>query len=470
MAWAGVGGAALALVGCGEEEVQQQQSVEQPVLEQQQSVQDQPQAVQAEQPEQPEQPQPEPIEQQQAQQAPPEQQVQQRVQQQAQVEEQERQAEAQPAPAGDGRRLLVSELPDVVYELEHPAFDPIDGARVEYGEIDGAGYRVELPDRWNGDLVLWAHGFRGLDESGSGFSRRLTFDEIPARELIIGQGFGWATSTYRANGYVPGVGVDDLLRVKDRVAELVRPPRRTFIAGGSMGGATAQLMAQEFPEEVDTALAFCGALGNVWVADYISAWHALAHWLIGEPPSQLDVLGMLQWSRALGNWDAGSLRLTDQGQQFMALIKDFTGGDRWGFEQGFRQQWAVSFALGAVIWPSIVGQGPLAASALVSPAADQPPVDTTDHVYSASPEAGIDLERLNAEVIRTVSPAERRLDPGVGVPTGELRVPLLALKTTGDLFTPIPPRPRLSEAGGRVLVVAEPGHPDGAAGGALHVF
>ena len=29
------------------------------------------------------------------------------------------------------------------------------------------------------------------------------------------------------------------------------------------------------------------------------------------------------------------------------------------------------------------------------------------------------------------------MDPGVGVPTGELQVPMLAMKTTGDLFTPI---------------------------------
>jgi len=125
------------------------------------------------------------------------------------------------------------------HELQDPTFEPISGSRVDYGEIDGAGYRIELPEEWNGELVLWAHGFRGLDDEGTGFSRRLTFDDIPARDVIIGQGFGWATSTYRVNGYVPGVGVDDLLRVKDRVAELARPPRRTYIAGGSMGGATA---------------------------------------------------------------------------------------------------------------------------------------------------------------------------------------------------------------------------------------
>ena len=133
------------------------------------------------------------------------------------------------------RRLLVPKVVGDGYELEDPDFAPIDGARADFGEIEGTGYRIELPEQWNGELVLWAHGFRGLNDEGTGFSRRLTFDEIPARDVIIGQGYGWATSTYRVNGYVPGIGVDDLLRVKDRVAEIARPARSTYIAGGSMG-------------------------------------------------------------------------------------------------------------------------------------------------------------------------------------------------------------------------------------------
>ena len=349
------------------------------------------------------------------------------------------QEEREPAPAEPPaeRRLLVPNVLTGDVELEDPAFDPIPGARVDYGEIDGAGYRIELPEVWNGELVLWAHGFRGLDEDGTGFSRRLTFDDIPARDVIIGQGYGWATSTYRVNGYVPGVGVDDLLRVKDRVAELARPPRRTYIAGGSMGGATAQLMAQEFPEEIAAALAFCPAMGNVWVVDYIVAWHALAHWLIGDAPPQLDVEGMLEWAAALGTSDDTGLSLTPLGEQFAALIKDFTGGERWGFDDGLRQQWNVAFGLGVTIWPDAVDIGSVAPGEVIAVSPELPPADTREHIYSADPAAGIDLQRLNEEVIRFASDSDRRHDPGVGIPTGELRVPLLAIKTTGDLFTPI---------------------------------
>ncbi len=441
------GAVAIALVGCGDDQ-RTEQSQPQPA---QATEQQQPQAVhqQADQRAAPTQAesQPEPTEQ--AQQV---QQVEQQGHQDAgedtvaaaqtqrqtatQSEPQLAAEPPQPEPPAE-RRLLV---PDVVVgdvELQDPAFDPVAGARADYGEIDGAGYRIELPEQWNGELVLWAHGFRGLNEEGTGFSRRLTFDEIPARDVIIGQGYGWATSTYRVNGYVPGVGVDDLLRLKDRVAEVARPPRRTYVAGGSMGGATAQLMAQEFPDEIAAALAFCPAIGNVWVIDYTVAWHALAHWLIGDVPQEMDVTGMLGWAGALGTSDDNGLYLTPAGEQFAALIKDFTGGERWGFDEGLRQQWNIAFSLGVTFWPSVIDQVPLPTGAVIAVADDLPPADTREHIYSADPTAGIDLQRLNEEIIRVAADPDRRHDPGVGIPTGELRAPMLAMKTTGDLFTPI---------------------------------
>ena len=515
---AGTGAAALTLIGCGEDGSAPQP---QPVLEQQpvqqvQQIQQQEVAQPALQPAQEEQP--EVVQEQGAvQRAQVVEEARRRRQAQqtrhaAPVVQHEREAQqsepAQPEPPAE-RRLLVSDVPAGDYELQDPAFDPIAGARVDFGDIEGAGYRIELPEQWNGELVLWAHGFRGLNDEGTGFSRRLTFDDIPARDAIIGQGYGWATSTYRANGYVPGIGVDDLLRVKDQVAQIARPPRRTYIAGGSMGGATAQLMAQEFPEEIAAALAFCPAMGNVWVVDYTVAWHALAHWLIGYPPDQMDPEGMLRWAEPLGRANENGLMLTDAGIQFAALIKDFTGGDRWGFDEGLWQQWNIAFGLGVTLWPGIVGADSLSPGALIavsddqppadsrshiysaapdagivgadslspgaliavsddqppadsrshiysaapdagivgadslSPGAliavsdDQPPADSRSHIYSAAPDAGIDLERLNDEVIRVTSTPERRNDPGVGLPTGELRRPMLATKTTGDLFTPI---------------------------------
>ena len=33
-----------------------------------------------------------------------------------------------------------------------------------WGITNGAGWRIEVPDNWNGDLVLYAHGYAGTGD------------------------------------------------------------------------------------------------------------------------------------------------------------------------------------------------------------------------------------------------------------------------------------------------------------------
>ena len=40
-----------------------------------------------------------------------------------------------------------------------PAFEALPGAKAFFGKYDGGLYRIEIPDTWNGELVLYAHGF-----------------------------------------------------------------------------------------------------------------------------------------------------------------------------------------------------------------------------------------------------------------------------------------------------------------------
>src|SRR5712692_4634476 len=43
-----------------------------------------------------------------------------------------------------------------------PDFVALDGATAHFGTLGRAAYRIEIPRRWNGELVLWAHGFDGF--------------------------------------------------------------------------------------------------------------------------------------------------------------------------------------------------------------------------------------------------------------------------------------------------------------------
>ena len=70
------------------------------------------------------------------------------------------------------------------------------------GVLNGAGYRVEVPQNWNGRLVLYAHGYAGAGAA-------LGFTNPSIRRHLIENGYAWAASTYSKNYYDVRVGVED---------------------------------------------------------------------------------------------------------------------------------------------------------------------------------------------------------------------------------------------------------------------
>jgi len=85
-------------------------------------------------------------------------------------------------------------------------FDPLPSATNMWGVHAGAAYLIEVPDDWNGDLVLYAHGFRGNDPE-------LVVEPPRIRAHLIANGYAWASSSYSANGYVPATGAHDTHRL-----------------------------------------------------------------------------------------------------------------------------------------------------------------------------------------------------------------------------------------------------------------
>ena len=59
--------------------------------------------------------------------------------------------------------------PTMSFTPQDPAFEALPGAKAYFGAYDGGIYRIEIPDKWNGELMLSAHGYvaagqgRGLE-------------------------------------------------------------------------------------------------------------------------------------------------------------------------------------------------------------------------------------------------------------------------------------------------------------------
>src|SRR6476469_7590267 len=49
--------------------------------------------------------------------------------------------------------------PDQRWDETDPTFTSLPGAKAFFGHTDSGVYRIEIPDTWNGELVLWAHGY-----------------------------------------------------------------------------------------------------------------------------------------------------------------------------------------------------------------------------------------------------------------------------------------------------------------------
>src|SRR6476661_7227195 len=82
------------------------------------------------------------------------------------------------------------------------------------GEINGAPYRIRVPDVWNGTLLVFAHGYRDrADHPGEIDDRNADIAPSAALEApLLAQGFALAGTAYKDNGWAIG---DAILDVKN---------------------------------------------------------------------------------------------------------------------------------------------------------------------------------------------------------------------------------------------------------------
>ena len=289
-----------------------------------------------------------------------------------------------------------------------------------WGVHGGAGYRIEVPQEWNGELVLYAHGFRGG-------GLELTVSNHPIRAWLIAHGYAWAASSYATNGYDVTQGVKDTHDLGSLFNGLVAKPGRTYFTGTSMGGHITGVAIEQYRNAYDGAMPMCGVMGDNKLFDYFVENHLVAHELAGIDvpfpfPSNYTAVIVPQLRSAFGA--PFPTVLTPLGQTYANAVENLSGGERPMFEQAYR----FSATGGNFLFAQGVGS--------------QPGTRTNiDTVYQIDSDPALSSEEiaLNANILRMDLRANARHPEGLaGVPAinGDFTIPVLSMHTLGDLFVP----------------------------------
>lgn len=306
------------------------------------------------------------------------------------------------------------------------AFEAREGASALWGVRSGAGYRIEVPDNWNGDLVLYAHGYRGTGPE-------LTVSNPAIRDHLIARGYAWAASSYRANGYVPGVGAKDTHALIGEFKGRVGNPDQVFITGHSMGGHVTGVAIEQWPRSFDGAVPMCGVMGDTELFDFFQDSYLLAEHFAGNTPAVPtpdDYYPSNQHLATFASLGFFGPALTAGGEDYKAAIEQLTGGERPTFDAGFHGFYGAFF-------PFAFGSA--------STGDERSNLDTV-YQLDSDPALSAEEEALNAAIPRVDALPQTRHPNGLGgFPgtsndspriNGTFSVPVVSIHTLGELFVP----------------------------------
>ncbi|SDT81361.1 phthalyl amidase [Actinoplanes derwentensis] len=323
-----------------------------------------------------------------------------------------------PAPSPTQPGYLVAD-PDC--DLGGKPFTALPGATTHTGIRAGAAWRIEVPKRWNGRLVVYAHGYRG-----TGTTVYVTDPDLRAH--YIDRGFAWAASSYATNGYDVSQGVQDtqaLIGLFKRVTR--KNPVKTYISGASMGGHVTAVAIERYPRTFAGAMPYCGVLGDVELFDYFLDAGVTAAALAQvdiEFPLRPDAGYPARWAAQVARIRASLPKAT-----WSDVLERRSGGERPGFPQAFAywdaaSQGGLPFLFS--VWPGLSGGTAGIASGNLT--------DNRRTVYQIDDRRKLTTaERaLNASVLRV----GRTATDGVPRVAGRPSIPVLSLHGIGDLFVP----------------------------------
>lgn len=336
-----------------------------------------------------------------------------------------------------------------VYEIDEEALaatiefvEGRTGQDVLSGEIAGAAWIAQVPEDWNGDLVIYAHGYRGEGTA-------LTVDPPPEFEFLVDEGFAWAASSYRRNSYDPGIGVIDTKNITRHMQNMLRRGLdKTYLTGFSMGGHVTVAAIERYPNLWDGALPACGVLGDVELFDYFLDYNVGAAAIAGVTDYPYPDANWLQTtvpdikaglsSDATGQWAGGLDQifgfpspLNAAGESFKDFVEIGSGGERVTYDAAWYYWHGLASATGDFFFALGEGDGTIAnRTGTVSQNSDMTYADEYGAAFGFVDDVVTRRDAANrVRKAQGTKPAP--------IVNGTPSIPVLSIHTTGDLFVPI---------------------------------
>ncbi|WP_069758225.1 hypothetical protein [Streptomyces sp. LUP47B] len=347
--------------------------------------------------------------------------------------------------------VALASVPLSAAEADTPATTHLTGTL-----SDDATWVADVPDHWNGTLLLFSHGFGTL-----------TAQDAPTdavRTELLAEGYAMAGSSYDPNGslWALNSAERDQFATLDAVTTKIGTPRRTLAIGNSMGGLINAQIARDGGGRIDGALDQCGLVaGGTDLDNYqLDAEHTIAQLLLPEQDVKLVRFGSADEAVATATLLTKAVtaaQATPQGRARIALAaaylnlpgwspgKDRPAATDWAGQEAQQYDWFTQGLLtfleiprygmeqsvgGNNSWNRGVDYAGLFAN---SPHAPQ--------VHALYQAAGLDLRAdlsaLTKGATITADPAAVRRAQQTSSAGQGLDVPLLDIHTTGDNLVPV---------------------------------
>ncbi|NID12137.1 DUF6351 family protein [Fibrivirga algicola] len=152
---------------------------------------------------------------------------------------------------------------DVVHEVRQAkTVTLLDGTLSAFGCTvqtlkTGEIYQICKPANWNGDLIMYAHGYVSPYEPLA-----ISTEADAIAPLLISQGYAFATTSYSVNGLAVQPGITDIVNLRKSFVKQYGRPGHVYLTGGSEGGLITTLAIERYPDLFDGGLALCGPCGD----------------------------------------------------------------------------------------------------------------------------------------------------------------------------------------------------------------